>query len=189
MRPSRLQVAVRCLAIVMVATVIGCAEPSEFERDLTLLPTLSPDAAGRTQARRERSNCVGQLPQRVALRGTVQREVRLGPPGYGETPAQDRRDTVLVLVPTRAIPVCNDHAIDAGGAPVIAAARLQLLGRVDPNQYAPGATLTVYGGFRQAVLGWHYTPVVLHVDSIVAGGALPRDGRRSSASGLGAPVA
>ncbi len=168
----------------------GCeSERSELGRDLTLLPTASANSALRPNTRATRADCVYQLPQRVALRGTVQREVQLGPLGYGETPAQDRRDTILVLVPTRAIPVCNDPGIDSGGAPVITAARLQLVGRLDPNRYVAGATLTVYGGFSQAIFGSHYTPVVLHVDSIVPGPAVAREGRRSSASGLAAPVA
>ena len=181
MFPSLPSSAVVCLAFVISPICSGCrSERSDPERDLTLLPAPPANAGLHRTARPARSDCVEQLPQRVALTGTVQREVRLGPPGYGETPAQDRRDTILVLTPARPIPVCNDPEIDAGGPSVITAGHLRLLGKLDPHRYAPGATLTVYGGFGQTVFGWHYTPVVFHVDSVVSGRAKAHDGRRST---------
>jgi hypothetical protein len=187
--PTAMRPLLSRIALILLATSACKAERSGDERDLTLLPSDSAAGVPRTRSLPSRPDCVSQAPQHVSLRGTVQREVRLGPPGYGETPARDRRDTILVLVAARAVPVCSDPEIDSEAPAIIRAGRLQLVGRLDPRRYAVGDTVVVYGRFGQASYGWHYTPVVLYVDSIPAGRSSPRSGKRSSASGSVAPVA
>jgi len=161
------------LPVVMLiasAALVSCrGADSRSERDIKLVQPR--ELANRSidtttlQSAEDTTQCLHQLPARVVARGRLRKEVHLGPPGYGETPEQDRRDTILVLVVSHPIPVCADpERGDTAGA--VLAQALQLV-------YAPrnglehiGETVMVFGGLEEAVFGWHYTNVVLHVDSI-----------------------
>ena len=122
------------------------------------------------------AECVDQSPRRVSLRGRIHSEVHLGPPGYGETPTVDTRDTILVLALPRTIALCNDPRLDPQGASAIDASSVQLVGHVGRNHRA-GDTITAYGSLIQRTWGRHYLPVVLEVDSIA--------GQRANAVGDG----
>ena len=116
-----------------------------------------------------RLTCLPLWPIHLALEGTLGTEPHLGPPGYGETPAQDRRDTIVVLRLNKSVKVC-------GGADTTAVtvSKIQIGGYAGPMTPGIGSRVTVFGTLRPAVFGWHYLPIVMTVDSIPALRAGPR---------------
>lgn len=52
------------------------------------------------------SGCL--TPGKIRLRGALRSELHLGPPGYGESPAIDERDTVIALILPMPITLCRD---------------------------------------------------------------------------------
>lgn len=125
----------------------------------------SPDST-RTNSARQKANCVALPISDVRLTGRVQREVKLGPPGYGDTPARDKRDTILVLRLDEPISACPDTALKPRSSKVSVVADVQLTGHVDPNRMPVEGRVTVYGTVQRAELAWHYMPVIMRVDSI-----------------------
>jgi len=99
------------------------------------------------------------------LTGVLRLEVHLGPPGYGETPARDERDTILVLELPSPIPVCPDFGQNSRDS-VAHIRRLQLTGRALDGFKALGTRVTVYGSLSRAALGSDFLPVGLSADSI-----------------------
>ena len=163
----------RPLAILLVTglAVLACPSSgrnSQPPRNITLLETHPPHSTQldtALQSIADTTHCLRQMPARVVARGRLRKEVHLGPPGYGETPERDERDTIVVLVLPTSISVCSDP-LRGDTVPVVHSSALQLV-------YAPrkvldhtGEEFTVYGRLEQAVWGWHFTNVVLHVDSI-----------------------
>ena len=106
----------------------------------------------------------------VALTGTVDREEHLGPPGYGETPRLDERDTVLVIVLPRAIAVCVEGSDRTADSESLSVRRLQVTGRFGQLRGHVGDEVTVFGRLFRADLGWHFTDVLIRVDSILGMG-------------------
>jgi hypothetical protein len=94
----------------------------------------------------------------------LRQEVHLGPPGYGESPSEDRRDTIIVIVPPRPVPVCPGP--DSATRTMLRVADLQLLNVPHSILAASGREVTAYGTLEEATWGWHYTPILLRVDSI-----------------------
>jgi hypothetical protein len=155
----------------MAAAILACpgaGRDIQQRRHIAFLKTLPPDSAPldtTLQSMADTTRCLRQMPARVVARGQLRKEVHLGPPGYGETPQQDERDTIVVLVLPRPISVCVDpHSGDTSA--VIHATALQLI--YPPRNVLDriGEEFTVYGRLEEAVWGWHFTNVVLHVDSI-----------------------
>ena len=109
------------------------------------------------------------------------REVHLGPPGYGENPKTDERDTIFVLVLTDSIRVCPDPNVsrDMQAASVT---KIQLLRPPVAVQQGVGAEVSVFGMLERAVLGAHFLPVLMRVDSI-SGLQQPLGRRATSGTG------
>src|SRR6266571_6046291 len=163
------------LVAVLVASVasLGCkGQTTHEQRDITLLPLPSTahgpvDTGTLLQSTNDTTRCLRQMPARVVARGRIRKDVHLGPPGYGETPDQDKRDTILVLVLPGPIPVCADPEHGDTEA-VVHTSALQLVNVPRNALEHVGEAVTVYGRLEEAVFGWHFTSVVLHVDSIPA---------------------
>jgi len=175
MRPRLARFAV---AIALLGSACDARTPPP--RDLALAPAATATAPA-TIARPpgDPAYCAQIWPARVAVRGQLRREVHPGPPGYGETPLQDRRDTIVVLILPAPLAVCVD-SVDRPGRPAFRTVdRLQLTRSVP--RVVSGALVTVFGTLTPAAWGWHHTPVILEVDSIPAL-APPRggDGERTS---------
>jgi hypothetical protein len=100
----------------------------------------------------------------------------LGPPGYGETPAKDERDTIVVLVLPIALKVCIVPRPRSDTGSIYAATRLQLRGAPRTVLEHIGNTVTVFGKLSEAVWGGEFTRIVLYTDSI------PEIRRRPAAS-------
>jgi hypothetical protein len=103
----------------------------------------------------------------VTFRGTVTRQVRLGPPGYGETPKRDRRDTIIVLHLDAPLVVCADSTINSASCEFRNLREVQLTGRIQGLESLVATKLTVRGVLLRAELPWHYTPVVLRIDNVL----------------------
>jgi hypothetical protein len=163
----------RLTATVLAALATACGERADQPRSLELLPrsAAGPEirAPGDTQSYATTAAgapCVRQWPARVQLRGVLDREVHLGPPGYGETPEQDSRDTIAVLALPVTLHVSQDSSAQSGGANCLEVVRLQLVGHPRSALDRLGDTMTVFGTLEERAWGWHYTPVILRVDSI-----------------------
>jgi len=111
--------------------------------------------------------CAPLLPIRIVLDGTLRAEVHLGPPGYGETPKLDQRDTITVLELNSGVAVCPDLGLAPKSGPVRVTA-IQLAGVSVAVLRSLAQHVTVFGGLTRAVLPRDYLPVVLWVDSIPA---------------------
>ena len=161
------------LALVLIGACT--TRPESDPRDLERPPARGPvfEAPPRHVVSAPRHDCsgrpcVGLDPAGSVIRGVVRLEVHLGPPGYGETPARDERDTVTVLALPTPLRVCGDtagtNALEQAGSMELR--RFQLV-RVPKEIWANvNDTVTAYGVLRLREMGWHFTPVVFWVDSI-----------------------
>ena len=148
----------------MLALALACGDrKSEPEPDLALIP--NPPSTGQPVQRPHAPDCVGLWPERVQLHGTISVEVHPGPPGYGETPARDRRDSIVVLTIAAPLAVCRDSNVTNSVRPV-KTARFQVTGYAHEALSHPGRHVTVFGSLTPAVWGWHYLKVILEADSI-----------------------
>ena len=91
--------------------------------------------------------------------------MHLGPPGYGETPDQDRRDTIVVLVLRAAVRVCPDTTGSVHGPSPARVRRLQLVQVPHSTLDEVGRAVTAYGSVEEATWGGQYTPFILRADS------------------------
>jgi hypothetical protein len=125
-------------------------------------PSPSENAASK------RDSCLLPWPSPMKLSGRVRREERFGPPGYGENPRTDERVTIYLLDLRMPVDVCADTTRDAAHPAVRGVGRLQLTGRLDPNelQNDVGRSLTVFGSLNFRAWGSDYTEVLIHVDSV-----------------------
>jgi hypothetical protein len=96
----------------------------------------------------------------------LKQEVHLGPPGYGETPERDKRDTIVVLALDTSITVCGDESLGPKEPRQYRVQRVQLIGNAGTATTHVGASVLVFGGLSRATWGWQFTDVVLGVDSI-----------------------
>jgi hypothetical protein len=124
-----------------------------------------------------RTDCANLAPAKVRLSGVLKVEEHRGPPGYGETPKLDTRDTVVVLVVDQPVAACGDSSLGPDASATVNATRFQL-GRVSRDLIGKGGTsVTVFGELRHRVWGFQRTQIVIDVDSIPA-----LSGRRPSAT-------
>src|SRR5215218_2608768 len=149
------------LGIVGVLAVAACRDrAAPTPRDVSLGPaSTTPDRPLVTLPPGDPTRCAQLWPAHVAVRGWLHHEVHLGPPGYAETPRQDRRDTVLVLAFPAPLVVCVDSVDRPGRPAVVGVSRIQL--NRSPAEAPANAQVTVVGTMMPAAYGWHYTPVVL----------------------------
>src|ERR1044071_1778577 len=87
----------------------SCNQPPREPADLRLAvqqSTRTPSIELRPQARMQPSGCLS--PGSIRLRGVLRKELHAGPPGYGENPATDERDTVVALVLPAPVALCRD---------------------------------------------------------------------------------
>jgi hypothetical protein len=152
--------------IAALILAVSCRDRrAETARDLTLIP--SPPPNGRSVQRPHSPDCVGLWPERVRVRGTLSREIHLGPPGYGETPNRDRKDSIVVLTLPDAVTICGDSTI-TGRSASVRTDRFQVTGHAREALDHIGQQVTVFGSLTPAVWGWHYLKIILEADSIPA---------------------
>ena len=101
----------------------------------------------------------------MAVTGRLERRTFYGPPGYGEDPKRDVRETGFYLVPASPICVAGSPAPEIN-APRAGVRLVQLV--LDSAGYARlrpqlGRSVTVRGALFAAHTGHHHAPVVLYV--------------------------
>jgi len=101
----------------------------------------------------------------VTVTGKVHLHTFYGPPGYGETPRIDRRETQALL--TLSSPLC----VEAGGADdepeEHGQARITLVPLHGENLKAYQAkSISVSGHLFHAISGHHHTPVLIEITSV-----------------------
>lgn len=111
-------------------------------------------------------NCLPVEPARLWLEGTLEQQVRLGPPGYGETPSKDERDTILVLRLRAPINVCADTTEGAEQPRTDSVTVLQLAGRIGGLASRSGQEIGVYGTLCHADFGPQFTDVLIDVKRV-----------------------
>jgi hypothetical protein len=164
------------VAIALTITALGCADRSP---DSSSHADSGERSAPKPETRRDSSvaiappsdTCARFEGTEAALRGVVTQQLRSGPPGYGETPKLDKRDTILVLRLDTAINVCAG-AFGTDARTTNGVREIQLTGHVDDIRSRLNTTVTVRGELLRAELAWHYTPIVFHVEEVV--GAVDR---------------
>lgn len=151
----------------LVVAVLACGSEGES------VPSDSHAAGGSPAVEAARTDtaataCVALDPAQVMLKGSVRKEQRLGPPGYGETPARDLKDTILVLRLQQPITVCSD-SVGPDRRPTVNVTELQLTGHVGDVEPRLNQTIGLHGKLFRRELGGHYTDVLIRVDSVEGG--------------------
>jgi hypothetical protein len=111
----------------------------------------------------------------IRLEGTLTERKVYGPPGYGETPAKDERDTILILKLSRAITVEPTPNAEANGSasldPEKNVHEVQLF--VDRSRTAEarkllGKVVVVVGTLNEAAAPSQYTKVWVDTKTLSA---------------------
>jgi hypothetical protein len=152
----------------------GCRHKSDHtsrERVIRLLPDQG------TASRREPrplviptpGECVPLRTVAVRLTGQMQEIHKFGPPGFGETPKEDVRLTIVLLRVTEPLDTCAGTFGDASQSALKGLSEIQLDG-LDPSlaKVALGAIVDVYGWLDPGTSSNDFTKIVLWVDSIPA---------------------
>jgi Domain of unknown function (DUF4431) len=114
------------------------------------------------------STCAHYEPEVVHLSGHLAIDKEYGPPNYGETPAKDEKLHVAILHLTHPLDVCGDTR-DATTSESFKGLQVVQLNfsnlHTDPRHYAD-QTIAVKGTLYRAISGYHYTDVLMTVDSV-----------------------
>ena len=151
--------------------------PSNFRRPLALLSAILalqsgvvPAAPVIADAVEPSAGCVGYDDPSVTLSGTSFSRIYFGPPGYGETPAQDRREGAALLLLDAPIcvkaspnPELDNNAYE-GNVIVIQLAAVHI--KPELLEKALGQRVTVRGSLFHSLTGHHRTPVLMDVYSV-----------------------
>ena len=159
---------IRPIVVIGLAVLVACNRRDSSPGDLTLAAQQKIDRRLDRVPQVDTGNgrCLPLWPAHGRLSGTVKKELKLGPPGYGETPAIDERFTVFVLQLDQSVDVCADTA---SGARLLQRAKaMQLIGAIDTValKRAVGHRLEVFGSLRRAVWGTDFVDPLIRVDSI-----------------------
>jgi|GEM_PF-4198418 len=111
--------------------------------------------------------CLHYEPSKAVLRGTLTRVIRYGPPNFGEDTLHDERLTVPILRLDSAIAVCGSPDDDVNSESERDVREVQLVERGSARRPLPrSGDVVVYGELFHWITGWHFTHVLLTVDSI-----------------------
>jgi hypothetical protein len=155
--------------LVVLLAVAACDAPPERRvggDDFLPRRNVRQDLTSQPAAVAPLYRCLEGRDGRAPVRGVLRQELRAGPPGYGESPGTDRRDTILVLETPLATRDCTDTSSFAPPPMLRLEHRMQLLDAPREVLGRLGDTVTVFGAPEPQTFGWHYTPVLLRVDSI-----------------------
>jgi hypothetical protein len=111
--------------------------------------------------------CLNYGTPAVTIRGTLFSRIYFGPPGYGETPAQDAREHAFLLLLDA--PICVSERLDDVSEAhhnviVVQLAAIHI--DVELLKKAMGLRVSARGEFFEALTGHHRTPVLLDARGI-----------------------
>ena len=124
-------------------------------------------APGIAHAVEPSAGCLSYSDPSVVLKGTAFSRIYFGPPGYGETPAQDAREPALLLLLDA--PICvkaSSHAELDNNSVETNVILVQLAAvHVSPEALwkAEGRRVSVRGSLYHALTGHHRTAVLMDV--------------------------
>jgi hypothetical protein len=117
---------------------------------------------------RRGSSCLPYEPAKVSITGRLTVRNEYGPPNYGETPAQDEKLRVPILELARPADICANPTGDVDRETYHNLREIQLnfaKQQVSPEVYL-SRRLNVRGTLYQAISGYHFTKVLMMVDSV-----------------------
>jgi hypothetical protein len=104
----------------------------------------------------------------VTLTGIIRREIKFGPPGFGDYPRTDRRLSVPILHLDEQISICPGADDDIDDSPVGQVDQVQLIYVNSATVPRAAGRVNVVGILQRATNAFHVTPVTLIVGSRVA---------------------
>jgi len=109
----------------------------------------------------------------IELQGTLDRQFRYGPPGYGENPDRDQRVLIPILWLDCPVSVSGNRDGDLNTEDVlrITGIQLNIPAKLKGWDALIGHSVKVRGTLSHAMTGHHYTAAVLAVSRIIAGSA------------------
>jgi hypothetical protein len=159
---------IEVILVLAVSTTAGWSCQSDAGRGRTV-PSSGVDRveiAPNPPPTESRSECLPVQPARVWLDGILRQEERLGPPGYGENPSQDEKDTILVLYLRHPVSVCADPTPGARHPAVDSVKAIQLAGRIGGLSSQLDEQIGVYGNLFHADFGRQFTDVLMEVERV-----------------------
>lgn len=107
-------------------------------------------------------------PAIVELRGKLKIEPKFGPPGYGETPAEDEKTYICVLKLDVPVDVLGDSASDTNTETVTNVEEIQLSTSEESvfRDCRAGKNAVVQGTLFHSITGHHYTDVLMTLNKI-----------------------
>jgi Domain of unknown function (DUF4431) len=123
-----------------------------------------------TNAVEPSAGCLSYSDPSVALTGTAFSRIYFGPPGYGESPAQDAREPALLLlldapvcVKASAHPELDNNSVETNVI-LVQLAAVHVSSEV--LWKAAGRRISVKGSLYHALTGHHRTPVLMDVYAV-----------------------
>ncbi len=107
-------------------------------------------------------------PKQVVLIGTLKTAEYFGPPGFGESPTPDSRESVFLIELERPIAVRGDPTDELNSRSITELSRVQLEVSANPDPALLGARVRVTGTLFTAHTGHHHTRAVLRLISVAA---------------------
>ena len=106
-------------------------------------------------------------PEVSTLTGTVKSEVFFGPPGYGENPKTDKKETAYILQLSKPINVIATDPEDDLNSTTKNVTKIQLVSeRNFKLSNFNNKTVKVSGTFFSAISGHHHTKILIDVNKI-----------------------
>jgi hypothetical protein len=162
--------AMRRFALLCVACFLAAAcgtRDAGAERGSADAPRSAPPPASVIPASDDPPGCLHYEPSKSVLRGTLTRVIRYGPPNFGEDTLHDERLTVPILRLDSVIAVCGSPNDEQNSESERDVREVQLVARGSARRPLPrSGDVVVYGELFHWITGWHFTHVLLTVDSI-----------------------
>ena len=138
----------RFLPILLAAGAIGASETVAQNP----VPTVTP--------------CLHYEPYVVRVTGKLLTEPHYGPPNFGETPDEDQKLDVPVLILSHAVDVCGDPTSATDQDTVRNVRKVQVVAVHLKLKAFIGRQVSLIGHLYEAFTANHYTKVLIFADSI-----------------------
>lgn len=158
----------RALKVAIVMSLCACCSKRQPNGSATSAQVATPVLRDSASAASAARICIPLWPTPVRLSGTIVREEKYGPPGYGESPKRDARLQVFLLELPEAVAVCADTSRVAPQPQAEGVRLLQLTEHVSIGSLRKhlGASVEVFGTIRRRVWPSDFTDALIRVDSI-----------------------